>query len=664
MSLLPKNPSTANSPAMGTSQIHEQLIFNLALQVTTEIAPGEFQQQLLDVAIQGLHASGGSLWSLVPESDNWDCRCQAGTEIENFQPLTTPGVMALRSEVANTGKPQQIQIDDQDYAVLLFAPLTMREDHSIFLELYLSDTPHAELDDDSQVFLEMLAELHGEYLKQQQLKHFQEQQSSRNELDEFSRKLQSLWNPPDIYYTIADGSRILSSFDRVTLVTGLAGRFRVKAISCANEPSSQSESIRKLESLGRVLASSSQALIYEGGSTEGLAPEIQAAVEQVIKTTDARLIHAYPLVAPAKIRGVESPLTIGVLLGEHFRGDLDPSAPQKLRMLTEVVSPAIERAAYWENLPVNGLFRGWITLVGSPFLRTRLLHRWMLLALMLIAASLVWIPVDFQVYMEGQLLPKERRHLFAPTDAIVDQIHFEPGEPVSLNNNLLTLRDLDLELKLEEVRGEQESVATRLQTIQTLRSSLIRGSGDPAKDDELSAEANELLKRQKSLDAQLELLEQQDKQLHLQAPMSGVLLTWNPHELLASRPVVAGQLLLTVADLESDWEIDLQIPEKEWGHISSALEANSGTLSLEYRMYSHLSQFHSASLSREKISRRAEIDADLEHFFRAEVPLTAPLSFAPIPGAEVEVSIGCGQRSLGFVLFHDLYEWIQRNILY
>jgi len=44
--------------------------------------------------------------------------------------------------------------------------------------------------------------------------------------------------------------------------------------------------------------------------------------------------------------------------------------------------------------------------------------------------------------------------------------------------------------------------------------------------------------------------------------------------------------------------------------------------------------------------------------------LTAPLSFAPIPGAEVEVSIGCGQRSLGFVLFHDLYEWIQRNILY
>ena len=119
-----------------------------------------------------------------------------------------------------------------------------------------------------------------------------------------------------------------------------------------------------------------------------------------------------------------------------------------------------------------------------------------------------------------------------------------------------------------------------------------------------------------------------------------------------------------MADLESDWEIDLQIPEREWGHVSRAFKDISESLKIEYRLNSHLSQFYTASLFQEKISRRAEIDADLEHFFRAKVPLTAPLSFAPIPGAEVEVSINCGQRPMGFVLFHDLYEWVQRNVLF
>ena len=36
----------------------------------------------------------------------------------------------------------------------------------------------------------------------------------------------------------------------------------------------------------------------------------------------------------------------------------------------------------------------------------------------------------------------------------------------------------------------------------------------------------------------------------------------------------------------------------------------------------------------------------------------------PRPGAEVIARIHCGKRALGFVLFHDAWEWVQTNLLF
>jgi len=203
-----------------------------------------------------------------------------------------------------------------------------------------------------------------------------------------------------------------------------------------------------------------------------------------------------------------------------------------------------------------------------------------------------------------------------------------------------------------------------LKTIQTLRSKIIRTSSDSASDDDLAAEANELRKNRDSLESQWEILKTKESQLEIRSPIAGTLLTWNPQELLNSRPVAAGQILLTLADVTGDWEIDVKIPEEEMGHVRQALQDNAGQVRIEFTLNSQVGKHYPAILREADISRRSEIDPDLLHYFRGAVTLSTSQEYQPISGAGVSVRIHCGSRALGYVLFHDLYEWFQRNVLF
>jgi multidrug efflux pump subunit AcrA (membrane-fusion protein) len=655
---------------------YEELIYRLAQMMREAVEPDEFEDVLLQYAVRGLHAPGGILWKQNDTGESNGLIEQAN-QGQPFSTQLTEDWQTIRREVVESRQPRVVRLQEEPLEngspepiselerLVMLQPLAAESQSAVLLEVHqLRSDLAEEVLNEYQTFLAMLSELHSEYLKNQKLKRFEEQSHLWKSFESFSRKLQGLWNPPDLYAHIVDGGRELCGFDRLTLLTGSGSRCRVQTVSCTDHPSRHSESVQKLQRLCGLLTTANQELRYDGASEPVLAPEIQSKLNDVLHASSARLLHAVPLKVPDPDANDEQTCVTGVLVGEHFRAGLDSTAFSRLQQLAAQAAPAVARAAYWESLPAKWLLRGWIALQGSPFQHTRSARAWVLLTALLLVSLLVFVPADFEVKSTGQLQPVDQQHVFAPMDAIVGEIHFREDRPIRADQPLLSLRDPDLELKLEEVRGERARVETRLRTIQTLRSNLIRSSSKSSEDDELAAEANELRQQRDSLEAQWEILTQKQKKLNVRSPTSGVVLTWNSQELLTARPVTAGQLLLTIADVNGAWRIDVKIPENEIGHVREALRENSGELPLEFSLDAQVGESYAATLREDRIARRAEIDPELQHFFRAAVSISSQQEFEPLSGAEVSVRIHCGSRALGYVLFHDLYEWLQRNIFF
>jgi|GEM_PF-1522097 len=662
-------PSSAKHSPENTS--HEDRVFRLAELLRSEIDVKEFEKAVLEQTVEGLNGRGGVLW----KSPDQDVLGSLIPQAEHGQPYSQSSLehwREVREEVRQSGQSRTVRVSDllpensstesiDTSANVLFKPLVSDSQVATLLEIH--QPREADLQE-SDAFLAILSELHAESLKNHKLRRLENETQQGQRFEEYACALQKLWNPADIYAHIIDGGRALSGFDRLTLLTGSGKSCRVQSVSTIDAHSRHSLTIQKIQELSRLLTISDQEIRYDETSEQILAPEVQEKLHQVLEATQARVFYALPLRNLNADDSLEENFVVGLLVAEHFRADLDVDAYSRLQRITTYSAPAVIRAAYWQNLPGKWFLNLWLSLIRSPFQPKSRVWKWTVIFALLLTLVLVFVPAKFHVHSTGQLLPKKQHHVFAPMKAIVDDIHFEEDQPIKADQLLLSLSDLDLNLKLEEVRGELDRVETRLKTIQTLRSKIIRTSSDSASDDDLAAEANELRKNRDSLESQWEILKTKESQLEIRSPIAGTLLTWNPQELLNSRPVAAGQILLTLADVTGDWEIDVKIPEEEMGHVRQALQDNAGQVRIEFTLNSQVGKHYPAILREADISRRSEIDPDLLHYFRGAVTLSTSQEYQPISGAGVSVRIHCGSRALGYVLFHDLYEWFQRNVLF
>jgi hypothetical protein len=124
--------------------------------------------------------------------------------------------------------------------------------------------------------------------------------------------------------------------------------------------------------------------------------------------------------------------------------------------------------------------------------------------------------------------------------------------------------------------------------------------------------------------------------------------------------VKRGDLLLEVMDPQGDWRLELDVPENRLGHVLQAQEKHAdGRLPVRYVLATATEETYDGSL--ESISTRSVI-SETEG---TVVPLYASLADvaprAPRIGAEVVAKIDCGRKSLGYVLFGDVIEFVRKR---
>jgi hypothetical protein len=147
----------------------------------------------------------------------------------------------------------------------------------------------------------------------------------------------------------------------------------------------------------------------------------------------------------------------------------------------------------------------------------------------------------------------------------------------------------------------------------------------------------------------------------VRSPIAGTVVTYQLKQNLLDRPVRRGEVLLEVMDETGPWRLELEVPEYRMGHMLRALgRSEDHTLAVEYVPATAVEQRFQATL--QSVGSRSNVSEEQGTI----VEVFAEIDTGEVPerriGAEVTAKIDCGQSNLGYALFGDVIEFLQRKL--
>ncbi len=666
------------------------------------VANERFFGELLDHSIRIMAAIGGAVWLKKSDGLGLEYQVNLGKTGVVFGPESddSPEVaeretqhLALLNHITSQGQSRAIAPNSgrgtdstapsnpSEY-LLLLAPIAIDERTYGILEVFQRPDVSPAACQGFLRFLGALADLAADFLRNSRLRDLQDRATLWSDFERFTERVHSGLDPQHISLVMANDGRQLIGCDRVMVAVPHGRKCRVVAVSGSDAIDRRSNVIRAAEELARRVTATRKPFWFDdsaGASTahRDLPPQLDKALHEHLDASSSRMLAVLPLITPPAVtadgtatsKTDRSPI-LGALLIESFSGVEQVAA---VRYRAEVVARqsafALANATTYSNLPFLGLLRllggiGW-------HLRLRQLPRTVLVLSLLGAAvaALFLVPADFTIDGRGELQPILRRGVFATSDGIVSSISSklqgQQAPTVEATESLLELIHAPLEFELTRTTGELQTARQKLNTTQVERLSVDRA--DPrgrSKLEQLAAEEQELGETIKSLTAQLEVLKKQQANLIHRSPIRGQVLTWDAAQLLQSRPVRQGERLLEVADVEGDWQLEVEVADQNIGFINEARRSIKNDLNVEFVLATDPEVTYQGTLR--EVSREVRSHPDLGP--SVLVTVSVPRSSVPNthlrPGATVIPHIHCGRRPVGFVWFHELIHTIYSRLMF
>ncbi len=280
---------------------------------------------------------------------------------------------------------------------------------------------------------------------------------------------------------------------------------------------------------------------------------------------------------------------------------------------------------------------------------------------MVVVCFLVLVPAELRIEGKGTLLPQTRREVFAGESGVVRKVLVEHGSRVKAGDVVIELENIDLVVRLQQVRARTVQTRDEIRIKEALRDDRSLSESELIR---IDGELNSLNGRCASLHRELVLLESQKERLMVRAPIAGIVTTWEPVHLLAGRPVQTGNRLLSLAMDTDAWVLEIELPEDRIGHVLQARQklSDGQRLSVEYILATKPEQRYHGWL--ETIAARAEVTESEDNIVKLTVALKSHETPLLRTGAEVRAHVICGQRSIGYVWFHELSELFYSRVLF
>ena len=641
----------------------ERSIDDLAEVARGDVEPGRFFAEVLRRAMHPGGASHVVLWRATLEG-RWDPAGEMPTT-DSANADRVAERQELLNEVAADTQPRIIHDslgtgDDPVGGSRVFSPLRHAGATVGILETIHRLPAGGSLSPAVFQFFAALAEITADFLSQQELQQLRRAKLSWQQWDQYQLRLGQSLDLASVCAAVANDGRVVVECDRIAVLVRHGRRYRVQAISGVERTDPRSGGVQSLELLARQTAVQRRTFWSSSPVDATTDPAMQLAVDRYRRESGASCFGAVPLVAPRDNAAGTGTLPDAVIVCETFNphegwADVQSRAESLMQRSSLALRAAIER----HDVPWLG---AWQRLRHGRLLPRRPGVMLAALVLAVIIVALVVVPAEFTVTGHGELWPNLRRDVFASTSGVVDQILVNHGDEVQPNQPLIVLRDPELEQDAPRVSGEIATTLERLRGVQIAR---LTGGVTPdavARARQLTAEEEELKERLKTLERQRALVEERRQRLTLRSPIAGRVLTWDTTQHLSARPVERGQSLLTIGETTGPWIVEIQVADKDAGHMLRAQKTIGSALEVEFQLPSEPGRIHRGKVR--DVALASESDDKSTGHVRVVVEFESSQVAQLRPGATAIPRIRCGRQSLGYVWLHDLIDAIRIQLLF
>lgn len=693
-----------------TKQQIRVLVNEIAALGKAGVPAEEYYPQYLQRVITALAAVGGAIW-LLDEDRNLRLQYQINMA-ESLRDDTGEDSLRhsrLMRRIAGSGQsllvpPYSGTADSEAEGnptkyLLVLAPLSHDKKVDGLIEIFQRSEAAPATQQGYLRFLQQMAELAGEWLRNDRLAHFSDRQVLWQQADTFARLCHESLDLKETAYIVANEGRRLIGCDRVSVALLKGRKCKVEAISGQDTIENRSNIVSALNKLATRVVAAGEPLWHDG-KTDDLPPQIEEALEEYVDQSYGRHIAVLPLREPVRNSnneptgaageidrdGSHRGETIGALIVEQIESSLPPEVfHNRVNLVYEHGTRAVANSMHHNNLFLMPVWRSLGRI--SWIVRARTLPK-TLAVVGLIAAiilALVFVPWEMELEASGTLEPGESRHVFAPIDGIVhlgspadllEGLNLDPETGAYLDEAgnryleakdnlevragdvLLVLENRELELKVTELEGQLNRSQEELYSVQA---QLSRGGLDPVEARKMQGEELSLISQIETLNQSLAHRREQQETLKVRAPISGKITSWDLSKTLNERPVVTGQVLFDIADLSKPVYLRLNMPDKRMHHLDTRLQESSAEdLVVDFILASEPDTSRVARLDASTIELRTTTNKDDGEVVRMKAyPEDGALTGAKITqGAKVTADVHVGKKPLGYVLGHEIYEWL------
>jgi hypothetical protein len=681
--------STDSSPAVeseyvkATRQQVRNMIAELAQLAKSEVAPNEFYEALLGRAVSALVAIGGVVWTINDEG---------GLEVAYQINIQASGLMNDREAQKRhyhllhkaVNEPEGMLVaphsgaDDDEEAgnptefLLILAPLTRDRNQHGLIEIFQRTGAGPVTQRGYLRFVMQLCELAGNYLNTRQLRHFEDRQTLWGQLEQFTKSVHESLDPKQTAYRVVNEGRRLIECDRVTLAVRHGRKCHVEAISHQDQIDKRSNVASLLSRLATRVAATGDPVWYTG-STEDMPPQVEDAVHEYVDESHAKVVGVLPLFRPEDPDEADDDQdrrkpqeVLGTLIVEQFDNSrLENRTMQRVDVVKDHAASALSNALEHNNLflmPVWRTIGRWKWVVSARTLPKTI-------AVLIVVAGLVaclFIPSPFELEARGTLRPAIRQDVFVREGGLVTDVFVQHGSGVNTGDRLLQLTSLDLEGEITKIIGEQKATGEQ---IEWLRDSLARNKSRMSRGDldRLNGRLMELKKRFESYTNEVEVLQRKQSLLLLTSPLDGQVITWDVQRRLLRRTVAPGQLLMSIADPGGPWELEVFMPDSRMDHVQrrqTELANENQPLGVTYILATDPENELTGSVQEIQTSAEVREQHGNSVLIRVKIDRDQIDAAELRDGTEVTAKVDCGYRPLGYVWFHDLIAWFQKNVLF
>lgn len=644
------------------------------------ISPGEYFAEFLQRVLTAIAAPAGVVWLRTPQG-HLQLQHQVNfaaiglDKIENGQAShaellratiqqARPRLIPPRSGAGGGTDGPAGQANLTPY-VLLIAPILIEKQIAGLVEIFQDPERPPEAMRGFLRFVAEMAELASRFIRNTQLRQMHGQQQVWTQFEAFSRAIHNSLNPREVCYQVVNEGRRLLQVDRVSVATRLGSSTKIEAISGADVIEKRSSLVQTMRELCNQVLVFGEKLVYSGTKDESLPPKVLHALDKYLEEANSKLLIVLPMKDEREAE-LKRPCRSAILV-ESFEPTV--TAEQiggRLDVVVKHAAPAVYNAVEMKRLPFRWLLQPLANVKDHLRGNRGAIAAAIAASVLLIGVLMAVVPWTLRMEAKGALLPKNRQTVYSRIDGQITHVAVRNGVLVNKGQELLKVQNLALQAKVNEAQNKLEAAQRQ---IAHFEEQLTR-VGEGSERNQLTVSRMNAQAEWAEAKAQLEVLREESqnpKASPVVSPMTGVVITFDAIDRLLNRTVKPNDPLLQVAAVDGDWELEVFIPESSVGHVRRALEeAEDGRLAVDILVYTQPDRGYRGWLYKDGLGGQVEIH-EQEAALKARVQIDdiarEQLQRMPV-GTPVKTKIRCGYHPVGYVWFHELWEFFYEKVLF